>query len=134
MGSIYLRRFCRYNESQDKFVLFSILVPRIRRSRCFVFNWSDHNCWIVPLVRLICRAISHLALCRSHGILIIPKWPSSAFWPLLWSSEDNNFQQFVRNHIEYVKRKGFFKLVHINTVFSLLKDCHSISWHYIPRF
>ena len=31
----------------------------------FVFNWSDHNCWIVPPVRLICRAISHLALCRS---------------------------------------------------------------------
>jgi hypothetical protein len=59
----------------------------------FGFNWSDHNCWIVPPVRLICRAISQLALCRGHGILITPKWPTSAFWSLLWSSEDNNFQQ-----------------------------------------
>jgi hypothetical protein len=49
-----------------------------------------------------------LALCKGHGILIIPKWPSSTFSPLLWSSEDNNFQQFVRKHIEYVKPKGFF--------------------------
>ena len=75
----------------------------------FGFNWSGHNCWIVPPVRLICRTISHLALCRGHGILIIPKWPSSTFWPLLWSSEDNNFQQFEQKHIEYVKPKGFFQ-------------------------
>ena len=74
----------------------------------FGFNWSGHNCWIVPPVRLICRTISHLALCRGHGILIIPKWPSSTFWPLLWSSEDNNFKQFAQKHIEYVKPKGFF--------------------------
>jgi hypothetical protein len=75
----------------------------------FGFNWSGQNCWMVPPVRLICSTISHLALCRGHGILIIPKWPSSTCWPLLWSSEDNNFQQCVRKHIEYVKPKGFFQ-------------------------
>jgi hypothetical protein len=34
------------------------------------FNWSGHNCWIVPPVRLIWRTISHLALCIGHSILM----------------------------------------------------------------
>jgi hypothetical protein len=71
------------------------------------------------------RTISQLALCRGHGILIIPKWPSSTFWPLLWSSEDNNFQQFVQKHIEYVKPKGFFQAgsdKHVN-ILVLYLDC-----------
>ena len=43
------------------------------------------------------RTISQLALCRGHGILIIPKWPSSTFWPLLWSSKIIIFNNLYKN-------------------------------------
>ena len=40
-------------------------------------------CWLVPPVYLIPRVLVHFLNCRSRGILIVPFWPSSLFWPYL---------------------------------------------------
>ena len=49
----------------------------------FLQDWEKENVLMVPPVSAVGRALSHLRLCKSKGVLIVPKWPSSHFWPLL---------------------------------------------------
>ena len=48
-------------------------------------DWSKENCLLVPPVLLIPSVLRHLYLCKGRGALVFPWWPSSPFWPLLWS-------------------------------------------------
>ena len=75
----------------------------------FSFDWSHFNCWLVPPVKLVAKTIKHLSLCRGYGTLVIPKWTSSNFWPLLWSVSSNSFIDAVKDSVEYVKPSGFFE-------------------------
>ena len=47
------------------------------------FDWGGENCWLVPPVYLIPRVLVHFLNCKSHGVLVVPFWPSSLFWPYL---------------------------------------------------
>ena len=58
------------------------------------FDWSQENCWLVPPVCFIPRALMHFLNCRSRGTLVVPFWPSSLFWPYL-ICEDGTFRDFV---------------------------------------
>ena len=72
-------------------------------------DWSGHNCWVVPPVRLVSRSLLHMSLCKGQGTLVIPKWTSSPFWPLLWSFKDQRFKHFVKDFREYAKPGKFFQ-------------------------
>lgn len=56
------------------------------------------------------RVIQHLALCKSYGTLVVPKWTSSCFWPFLWSSDNSRFNFFVKDVVEYVRPVSFFEV------------------------
>ena len=58
------------------------------------FDWGQENCWLVPPVCFIPRALMHFLNCRSRGTLVVPFWPSSLFWPYL-ICEDGAFRDFV---------------------------------------
>ena len=47
------------------------------------FDWGGENCWLVPPVYLIPRVLLHFLNCKSRGVLVVPFWPSSLFWPYL---------------------------------------------------
>ena len=74
----------------------------------FAFNWSVYNCWLVPPVKLVAKAIMHLSACHGHGVLVVPKWTSSHFWPMIWSSTQSNFISAVKHYIEYAKPANFY--------------------------
>ena len=38
----------------------------------------------MPPIHLISRTIFHLEVCGARGALVIPKWLSAAFWPILF--------------------------------------------------
>lgn len=50
----------------------------------FTCNWADDNNWWCPPIYLIPRVIRHAQGSKAKGTLIIPQWPSSPFWPLLF--------------------------------------------------
>ena len=58
------------------------------------FDWGAENCWLVPPVCLIPRVLMHFLNCQSRGVLVVPFWPSSLFWPYL-IQENGAFQNFV---------------------------------------
>ena len=74
----------------------------------FAQNWADENCWIVPPPSLICRVLRHLQLCNVFGTMVIPKWKSALYWPLIWNTKSNSFKSFIKNYFEYERPYNFF--------------------------
>ena len=62
------------------------------------FDWGQENCWLVPPVYLIPRALMHFLNCRSRDTLIVPFWPSSLSWPYL-ICENGAFRDFVTDFL-----------------------------------
>ena len=50
----------------------------------FSVDWAGENNWLVPPVYLILRVIFHLEVCSARGVLVVPKWPSAVFWPIIF--------------------------------------------------
>ena len=57
----------------------------------FTQNWEGENVLMVPPVSAVGRALRHLLLCRAKGVLVVPRWPSSYFWPLI----HNEFFRYI---------------------------------------
>ncbi|XP_045211850.2 uncharacterized protein LOC123563229 isoform X1 [Mercenaria mercenaria] len=57
--------------------------------------WKNENNWLVPPTRLIVDCINKINSEHVECSLIIPKWKSAPFWPLLLN-EDGNFKYFIK--------------------------------------
>lgn len=62
----------------------------------FTSNWSCENNWLVPPVSLASKTINHLVKCRAKGTLVVPRWPSAPFWPLLFN-ENLCYKEYVED-------------------------------------
>ena len=51
----------------------------------FNYNWHGWINWLFPPPRLIIKAVNHLKLCNSVGVLLTPLWRSDPFWPYMFS-------------------------------------------------
>ena len=58
--------------------------PGAKAVDAFTCSWAEDNNWWVPPVHLVPRVIRHVQNTKSQGTLVIPKWLSSPFWPLLF--------------------------------------------------
>ena len=55
----------------------------------FATNWAGEFNWLSPPVKLIGRTIKHMMSSRARGVLFVPDWRSSYYWPLLTSKENS---------------------------------------------
>ena len=78
----------------------------------FFQSWQNENCLLVPPITLVCETLKHRDRDSAVGTLVIPDWPSSAFWPLLWGHYKNAIVTFSRR-----KRKNV--VIHGRNVNSL---------------
>ena len=70
-----------------------MLEPGSEAVDAFTVNWSDENNWWCPPIGLVPR---HAQACRAVGSMVVPWWPSAAFWHLLCPSNTGFFAKFVR--------------------------------------
>ena len=102
------KKICRFN---SKF-----WTPGSLGIDAFTFDWGQDNNWLVPPIYLVPRVIHQLRINRACGTLIVPKWRSSAFWPML-IDEYGDFKSFVINHIEFSNAKGIFVNGSVKSIF-----------------
>ncbi|MCP3668061.1 MAG: hypothetical protein GY696_37160 [Gammaproteobacteria bacterium] len=76
--------FADHNNHKLQKFYSRFFVPGTAGVDAFCQDWSQDFCWLVPPIPLIGKAVFHLLSCRAAGILVVPKWPSAAFWPLLF--------------------------------------------------
>ena len=50
----------------------------------FTQFWGPENNWLVPPIHLIIRTIRHIRYCNARATLIVPKWVSAPFWPMIF--------------------------------------------------
>ena len=61
----------------------------------FFHDWWNDVAWVVPPIPLVLRVLQFIFHSASQGTLVVPHWPSAAYWPLLV----NNFARFITNAI-----------------------------------
>ena len=73
----------------------------------FSCDWSGENNWVVAPICLLSQVISHVHVCKARATLVVPEWPSSPFWPLLFSKH-SIFKHMVLNVIRFTETDEIF--------------------------
>ena len=94
-GSHTIDSFASYYNAQLPRFNSKFASPGCSGVDALVQDWSRENNWVCPPVGLLVDAVRVLTACSGRGTLIIPKWPSAYFWPLLRDGP-SRFKSFVR--------------------------------------
>ena len=98
--------------------------PGVEAVDCFSQNWVGENNWLVPPIHLVIKTIKHLVQCKARGSLVVPKWPSSAFWPFIFENGYNchayvsdvfQFDETDRIYVQGYNKKSLFGSVHFRS-------------------
>jgi hypothetical protein len=65
-----------------------------------LFLRIGENNWLVPPIYAVIRTVKHLVACKAKDNLIIPKWTSVAYWPLIFSKH-SSYHSYVKDTIEF---------------------------------
>lgn len=49
----------------------------------FTHPWENENMWLVPPIHLLPRVVRTLLGSHCHGTLVVPRWVSAPWWPML---------------------------------------------------
>ena len=72
--------------------------PTVENVNTFTSNWGSDFNWLCPPITMIGETSKHAKLCRATGVLFVPEWHSSYFWPLL-TSDGKHFLPFVQRYL-----------------------------------
>ena len=73
----------------------------------FTVHWGSENNYFCPPVYLIPRFLFHAMFCKCIGTLVVPEWPSAAFWPLI-SDSHGSLVDFVQDYLLLPLSPGLF--------------------------
>ena len=93
-------RFANHEDAKVPRFSSAIWNPGCEVVDAFSQNWAGFNNWLVPPIYLVPKTIRHLVNCEAVGTLIVPKWKSAQFWPLIfdkysvWSENISDILEF----------------------------------------
>ena len=90
---------CSYNAKCEMFYS-KYWCPGTSGVDAFNFPWLGENNWLVPPPRLIPYCISKVKNEKCKATLVVPKWKSAPFWPLLFDKHGKQLE-FVANIFEF---------------------------------
>ena len=106
-GQFTVDRFA--NSSNKKLERFNSLFWNVNSEAVDAFsqNWNGENNWLVPPINCVIRTVKHLVVCKAKGTLIVPKWVSAAYWPMIFC-KNMIYHEYVRDVIEFKNTNGIF--------------------------
>jgi hypothetical protein len=72
----------------------------------FAYNWQHEVCWLVPPPTIVADTLKHMRNCKTKGVLVVPRWHSAVYWPLLHNG--SGWVPGIELVTEYRKPKDFF--------------------------
>lgn len=84
-------------------------VPGAENIDAFSTHWAGENNWLVPPLHCVVQVIQHTVASRAQGILVVPFWPPSVFWPLLFVDAYSP-QPYVADYIIFPSSSDLFSL------------------------
>lgn len=101
-GPYSVDRFANMNNAKLRKFNSLYWNPDTSAINAFSCNWKNENNWLVPPVSLASKCINHLISCSAQGTLIVPKWYSAPFWPLLFA-KDMQYNPWVKDVLEFTE-------------------------------
>ena len=90
-GPFTCDRFADFKNKKVSIFNSKYFTPATSGVDAVAYDWSTHNNWLVPPVCLVSKCINHMRLCKAKGTLVVPKWKSALFWPMLVNRFTDNF-------------------------------------------
>ena len=107
-------------------------VPGTEAVDCLKQQWADEANWIVPPPKLAVECVHKLVSEGCTGTLVVPKWPSAPFWPLI-VNKDGQYKSFVVDSYMFSVKDGIMPgrgnngiFTDVNSTFDMLAlrlDC-----------
>ena len=85
----------------------------------FLASWEGENSYVVPPVYLVPQTLLHIQFYKVKGVLVVPYWPSAAFFPML-ITETEVFQPYVKGFL-FFEEGGDYVVQGKNTEVLLVK-------------
>ena len=85
------------NKKVEKFNS-KVFCPNTAAVNAFSCNWENDFNWLCPPIYLIGKTIRHLKNCKGKGVLFVPMWKSSYFWPML-TCDGVSFNSFIKHFL-----------------------------------
>ena len=82
-GKLTIDRFANNENTKTGKFNSKFWCPGTLNVNAFTVSWSGKSNYLVPPRYLIPRVIVHIKWSISKGVLVLPYWPSSAYWPLI---------------------------------------------------
>lgn len=73
----------------------------------FTYDWGHDFGFYVPPIILVPRVLYKMQSCHASGVLIIPEWKSTTFWPMIWSTE-GCFEFFIKDWLYLPTEKSYY--------------------------
>ena len=83
-GSHTINRFANHLNNQLPRFNSRFWNPYSETVDAFTCNWVGESNWLCPPPFLIPRVIRYTLQTGANGTVIVPRWPSAPFWPLLF--------------------------------------------------
>ena len=82
----------------------------------FAFRWSGENNWLVPPISNIIACVNYLLINKAPATLIVPRWRSAVYWPLL-VDEHGCFPNFIVDFRLFRNSLGIFENGSVPSIF-----------------
>ena len=97
LGQCTIDRFADHRNKKHHRFNSKFYCPNTEAVNAFTCDWKNELNWLAPPISLIGKTIKHAAACHAKGILMIPLWESSYFYPMIWNGI--RFKHFVKAHL-----------------------------------
>ena len=95
-GNFTYDRFADEFNRRTKLFSARYFCPGADGINAFTSDWSNHFNWLCPPISLIGTVLKHMYRCKADGVLLVPEWHASKFWPFLVDDQGKNFNNFVK--------------------------------------
>ena len=90
-------RFADNNNTKLKRFNSKYYCPNTESVDAFSCDWRGEMNWLAPPINLIGDTIKHARRCKAVGILMIPLWDSSYYYPII--HDGHAFRSFVKEFL-----------------------------------
>ena len=98
-------RFASSTNTKLKRFNSKFLCPNTEQVNAFAVSWSGENNYLAPPVTYVPKVLAHMSSCKAKGTIVVPYWPSAAFYPLVCKNS-SKFEHFVKAWEVIPYRKG----------------------------
>ena len=108
-GRCHIHTVNRFASGFNRQIYFKIFGPDTEAVDAFACDWKGEVYWWASPANLIPRVIQHAHRTKAKSTLIVPEWPSSPFWPILFPGKEETMEFVVRpvDHNSYYVPGGY---------------------------